>query len=99
MIKASPYLRYRLQPSFFIDTGSDSSLLPADKNVLKQKPNDFTLYVANDSLVLTYGDKRIKLNLNLRRNFSWNFCVAVIPDPIIGTDWLAHFHLVPFIIS
>ena len=26
---------------------------------------------------------------------SWNFCIAVIPNPILGADFLAHFQLVP----
>ena len=26
----------------------------------------------------------------------WKFCVAVIPNPIIGADMIAYYHLVPF---
>ena len=82
---------------FLIDTGSDISLIPATKDVLRTRPNDLTLFAANNSRVPTFGDKRLTLNLGLRRSFIWNFCVAAVPNPIIGADLLAHFHLVPFL--
>ena len=47
--------------------------------------------------MLTYGTKRLSLNINLRRKFSRNFCVAAVPNPIIGADLLAHYHLVPYL--
>ena len=42
-----------------------------------------------------FGEKRILPNLNLRREFSWNFLVAAVPYAIIGADLLAHYHLIP----
>ena len=47
--------------------------------------------------MLTFGTKRLSLNLSLRRKFSWNFCIAAVPNPIIGADLLAHYHLVPYL--
>ncbi|XP_033213906.1 uncharacterized protein LOC117170972 [Belonocnema kinseyi] len=82
---------------FLIDTRSDISLLPADSKTLKLKPSNLTLFAANDTHVLTYGERRLSLNLNLRREFSWNFCTAAVPSAIIGADFLAHFRLVPFL--
>ena len=55
------------------------------------------LFAANDSRVPTFGEVKVTLNLNLRRVFKWNFCVAQVPYPIIGADLLAHFHLVPYL--
>ena len=52
---------------YLIDTGSDISLLPADSQTLKQKPNDHVLFAANDSRVPTYGERNVNLNINLRR--------------------------------
>ncbi|XP_033224013.1 uncharacterized protein LOC117177437 [Belonocnema kinseyi] len=82
---------------FLIDTGSDISLLPADQQTLKTKPSELELFAANDSRVHTYDSKRISLNLGLRRDLTWNFCVAAVPYPIIGADLLAHFSLVPYL--
>ena len=82
---------------YLIDTGSDISLLPADSKTLKKKPSDIVLFAANDSRVPTFGEINVTLNLNLRRAFKWNFCVAQVPYPIIGADLLAHFHLVPYL--
>lgn len=36
----------------------------------------------------------MKLNLGLKRDISWNFCVAAVPYPIIGADLLTHYNLV-----
>ena len=82
---------------YLIDTGSDISLLPADSKTLKKFPSEVVLFAANDSRVHTFDEREITFNLNLRRNFKWNFCVAQVPYPIIGVDLLAHFHLVPFL--
>ena len=99
-IKSSKCLHVRDRDSglvFLIDTGSEISLLPADKRTINNLSNDLALFATNDSRVLTYGTKRLSLNLNLRRKFSWNFCVAAVPNPIIGTYLLAHYHLVPYL--
>ena len=82
---------------FLIDTDSDISLLPVNKNHSRLKPDDLVLFAANDSHVLTYEGRGCKLNLGLRRDISWNFCLAAVPYPIIGADLLAHYQLVPFL--
>ena len=80
--------------NILIDTESDISLLPVEKK-LNRKPDDFILYVANDTRVNTFSEKRLTLNFSLRRNFTWNFCVVDVLYPIIGADLLAH-HLLVF---
>lgn len=79
-----------------VDTGSDvccfpRRLLPGRRWV----PNNYTLSAANDSVIKTYGLYKVSLNLGLRRNFTWNFIVADVSTPIIGSDFLAHYHLLP----
>ena len=81
---------------YLVDTGSDVSLLPVEKK-LKRVPVSGSLFAANDSRIHIYGEKRISPNLNLRRDFPWNFYVAEIPYPIIGADFLAHYRLIPFL--
>ena len=82
---------------FLIDTGSDIWLIPASKQVMSTRPSDVKLFAANNTHVLTFSEKRLTLNLGLRRSCTWNFCVAEVPDPIIGADLLTHYHLVSFL--
>ena len=81
---------------FLIDTGSDVSILPVGKKG-SARPSDLVLFAANDTRLRTFGEKRISPNLNLRRDFTWNFVVAAVPYPIIGADLLAHYKLAPFL--
>ncbi|KYN22228.1 PREDICTED: uncharacterized protein LOC108759283 [Trachymyrmex cornetzi] len=53
------------------------------------------LFAANGSTISTYGFIALQPNLGLRRAFPWRFMVADVTTPIIGSDFLAHFHLLP----
>lgn len=61
-----------------------TSLLQADKLVLQ---------AANSSAIRTYGRRKLTLDLNLRRDFTWPFIVADVHHAIIGADFLEHFGL------
>ena len=79
---------------FLIDTGSVVSLLPPDF-VTKHKPptreTHVKLRTADNSPLKVYGECSINLaNRQLRRAFHWNFVIADVPQPIIGSDFLAH---------
>lgn len=56
-------------------------------------PTEITLYAANNSKIATYGLKVIHLDLGLRREIVWEFCIADVPYPIIGADLLSHYGL------
>lgn len=78
---------------YLIDTGSDLCVLP--KSFLKQyrAPTNYTLTAANGSIIHTYGLLKLHLDLGLRRDFVWNFVVADVDKPIIGSDFLSHYAL------
>lgn len=78
--------------SFLIDTGSDISLLLADSR-LKLRPSDHKLYVANNSPINTYGEKRLSLDLGFKDNLVCNFCLTAVPYPILGADFLSYYVL------
>ena len=78
---------------YLVDTGLEISLLPTDSNILKQCPNDLVLFAANNSRVLTFGERSATLNVNLRRPIKWNFCVVAAPYPILGAGLLVNYHL------
>lgn len=77
---------------FLIGTRSDISIIPntGNKNVT---PSEFSLYAANNSQIATFGTKRLEIDFGLRRVFAWDFCIADVPYPIIGADFLSHFGL------
>lgn len=80
---------------YLIDTGSDLCCFP--RRLLKGRfdSSDFDLSAANGSSIKTYGTVALHLNLGLRRDFYWNFVVADVSTPIIGSDFLSHYNLLP----
>ncbi len=92
--------------SFLIDTGSDVSVI-AIKNAKRylssfpghhhQHPQHYQdwLYAANGTLIWTYGQTQLNLNLGLRRAFAFNFHIADTQNNIIGADFLAQYHFCP----
>lgn len=78
--------------TFLVDTGSDVSIIPyVGKTDLHS--SDLTLFAANNTRISTYGSRKICLDLGLRREIKWEFCVADVPYPIIGADLLEHYGL------
>ena len=58
--------------NFFVDTGSDSSLLPATKNEHRLQPSQiFT--AANGTPIQVFGEKLLSLDLGLRKKFVFPF--------------------------
>lgn len=80
---------------FLIDTGSDICCFP--RQLLKglYTATSFDVRAANGSSIKTYGNLPLRLTLGLRRDFNWNFIIADVATPIIGSDFLAHYNLLP----
>lgn len=81
---------------FLIDTGSDLCCYP--QRLAKGRNTSETgyqLYAANGSSIQTYGSILLRLNLGLRRDFQWNFTIADVETPIIGSDFLSYYNLLP----
>jgi len=80
---------------YLIDTGSDVSVYPPQKHqMFRGKAEQYQLYAANWSVILTYGTRTLQPNLSLRREFPWHFIIADVLQPIIGADFL-DYHLLP----
>ncbi|XP_023245119.1 uncharacterized protein LOC111642839 [Copidosoma floridanum] len=77
---------------FLIDTGAEVSLVPRDSS-WSLKPTDLKLFAANNTPIQTFGEVQLLVDLRLKSPFSWKFCVAAVPYPIIGADLLNHFGL------
>ena len=61
----------------------------------RQTPTNYELSAANNSSIKTFGHITMHLDLGLRRDFTWKFIVADVSTPIIGSDFLAHYQLLP----
>lgn len=77
---------------FLVDTGAEISVL-AVNHKRKPIPCPYKLYAANNTPIQTYGQRTIRLDLGLRRNFIWTFIVADVKTSILGADFLRHYKL------
>jgi len=78
---------------FLVDTGADISVLPRSSLTRNTKPVDLKIYATNGSVINTYGDRTLTLNLGLRRPFTWRFLLADVQQAILGADFLNNFNL------
>lgn len=79
---------------FFSGHGAHVSLIPASAADKKSPPCKFTLRAVSGSIIHTYGERCMDLNLGLHRAFTHIFIVADVDSAIIGTDFLQVFDLV-----
>lgn len=79
--------------TFLVDTGAAVSVLPPSPADRKHPQLHFNLQAANGSSIPTFGRKSLTLTLGLRRSLPWIFVVADVSRPILGADFLHHFHL------
>ena len=77
---------------FLVDSGSDISLLPASFKGCRL-PSKNILYAANGTTIKTFGTKFLSLDFGLKRSFNFTFVIANVSKPILGVDFLDHFHL------
>lgn len=81
---------------FLVDTGADVSVIPPNYTDCSNTQNlGIKIFAANGSQIRTFGTKKLNLDLGLRRNFLWNFIIADVSKPILGSDFLKHYHLLP----
>ena len=75
---------------FLVDTGADISIIPASSRDLAHIGKQM-LYAANGTIIPTYGQKLLRLDLGFRRVFQWPFVIAEVDTFIIGSDFLARY--------
>ena len=79
---------------FLIDTGAFLSVFPAsdvDRRECRQD-SSIQLVAANGTPIASYGRRRIQLFIS-GRSYEWDFVLADVTQPLIGSDFLAHFGL------
>lgn len=80
---------------FLVDTGSDICCFPRRLTRGRLTNSGYDLSAANGTVIKTYGSITLNVNLGLRREFRWNFIIADVSTPIIGSDFLSHYNLLP----
>ncbi|XP_075726130.1 uncharacterized protein LOC142767778 [Rhipicephalus microplus] len=81
---------------FLVDCGSDICCFP--RTFLRDKCpcTFFELSVTSHSTIKTYGSLRLNINFkNLCRYFPWNFVIADVAEPNIGSEFSAYYNLLP----
>jgi hypothetical protein len=72
---------------FLVDTRVDVCIFPRLKTTNYTRKSDYTLYAANGTKLVTYGDEIIAFNLCLCRTFSWRFIIANVKNFIIRMNF------------
>ena len=85
----------RTKTKYLVDTGACISVVPPSHTdrVTRKPCFDRNLQAANGTKIATWGERSVTLDLGLRRSFQWVFTVADVQRPILGIDFLSHFHL------
>jgi hypothetical protein len=78
---------------FLADTGADLCVYPCSRLRERRTRSSYELFAANGTTVHTYGCITLRLDFDLRREFSWRFFVADVTGPIIGSDFLCFYNL------
>jgi len=76
-----------------VDTAFDLSVFPRKLAPGRKERTSYDLYAANVTPIPTFGGHTLRLNLGLRRDFTWRFVVSDAQIPIIGVDLLGKFGL------
>ncbi|UYV66573.1 hypothetical protein LAZ67_4002149, partial [Cordylochernes scorpioides] len=76
---------------FLVDTGAEVSVIPPP--VKNARPSHRQLFAANGSIIHTYGERHLELDLGVGRLFRWPFIIADVGVSIIGADFLRHYGL------
>ncbi|XP_036342393.1 uncharacterized protein LOC118751772 [Rhagoletis pomonella] len=77
---------------YLVDTGADISVTPPHRTS-QLTPTQLRLQAANGTVIDTYGDKPLELDIWLRRPIRWILCIANVPYPIIAADLIHEYGL------
>lgn len=78
--------------AFLVDTGAEVSVTPPDEPN-HSKPTSRQLYTADGSPMPTFGERTRLVVFEPLHAYSWNFIVAPVTQPILGSDFLGHHNL------
>uniref|UniRef100_A0ABD2XB60 RNA-directed DNA polymerase n=1 Tax=Trichogramma kaykai TaxID=54128 RepID=A0ABD2XB60_9HYME len=78
---------------FLVDSGSVLSIIP--KRIFRRPfvKRALVLQAANATLIATFGERKLTLNLGLRRPLEWTFIIADVSTAILGADLIIRHDL------
>ncbi|CAB0042446.1 unnamed protein product [Trichogramma brassicae] len=78
---------------FLVDSGSVLSIIP--KRIFRRPlvKQALVLQAANATLIATFGEKRLTLNIGVRRPLEWTFIIADVSTAILGADFIIRHDL------
>ncbi|CAB0038553.1 unnamed protein product [Trichogramma brassicae] len=73
---------------FLVDSGSVLSII--QKKIFRRPlvKQALGLQAANATLIATFGEKRLTLNIGVRRSLEWTFIIADVSTAILGADFI-----------
>ena len=81
-----------IKMSLLVDTGADLCVIPRSCPRERRTQTTHELFAANGTTVHTYCCITLRLDLGLRREFSWRFVAADVTELIIGYDFLSFYN-------
>ena len=78
---------------YLIESGAAVSVLPKSCANKISDADCLPLVAANNTTINTYGYSKRVVDVGLKRDYTWNFIVADVQQPIIGADFLIHYSL------
>ena len=78
---------------YLIETGAAVSVLHKSCANRTTDAASLPLVAANNITINTYGSSKRVVDVGLKRDYTWNFIVADVQQPIIGADFLIHYSL------
>ena len=78
---------------YLIDTGAAVSILPKSCANRISDADCLPLVAANNTTIITYGTSKRVVDVGLKRDYTWNFIVADVQQPILRADFLIHYSL------
>ena len=78
--------------TFLIDPGARVSVLPKSKHDITPVQTGPKLFAANQTVIKTYGARFLPLYFG-KSKFEWEFIIADVAQPIIGSDFLRSYGL------
>ena len=73
---------------FLVDTGSQVSILPPSDWDREHCQRGLPLMAANGATIATFGSRFRSLRFGSGQ-FTWNFVIAEVMQPILGADFLS----------
>lgn len=81
-----------LKIRYLVDSGSDVTVILFKYVRRVDSPAKFPIVAANGKQIFVHGIKVFNFDFGFRRVFTWTVVVANVTHPIIGADFLEHFH-------